>query len=1327
MSRPLSLLALALLAILASACSLGMGGAAAIQDQPAGGNDGAPAAEHAPPADLLTVAERSGWKATARYDDVVALLDNLAAAAPKIATRAEMGKTHEGRSIPLLILADPPVSTPEEAAKQKGKLTVLLLGNIHAGEVDGKEALPMLAREIIAAEKPELLKDLILIFAPIYNADGNERVSKDNRPGQVGPEEGMGIRENAQGLDLNRDFIKLEAPETRALVRLLRKWDPAIVIDTHTTNGSYHRYALTFEGPKTPAGPASILEYTRDTLLPAVSKAVEEEHGIRTFFYGDFAQDHSRWETFPPLPRYGTNYVGLRNRISILTEGYSYAPYQERVMATLHFARAALRYAAANKAHIRKLLSDADDAAVKAGRERSPTDLIPLRNKPAPASEKVTALGFVEEHRGGKPVATDQPRDYEVEHDNRTEPLLTVPRPYAYILPPTLTSVVENLQLHGIDVEEFREDIELDVEVYTISAVSRAARPFQGHATVTVDAQPRTESRRLPAGTLIVRTGQKLGALAAMLLEPQSEDGLTTWNFLDDHLALGEDFPILRLNTPVPITTTDIRPHPDDRAGGGQPRPITFDEFFDSDKPPSLTGSPVGGIAWLEPPKTVDGEPPADSEYFIQMKEGKPRKVHAPTGRSEPLYDPAAVAKALASLPTISEKAAKSLADRAHSSMTKDRTAAFFNHENDLYYAILDGSTAARLTSTPEEEELPSFSPDGRFVAFVRMGNLYVVDVQTQTERALTSDGGKDGILNGKADWVYFEEVFNRNWRAYWWSPDSQRIAFFRTDTSRVPTHTLLNDLGPAQEVETARYPRPGEPNPSVKLGIVTVGGGAPAFADTRADYDLDNHLITAVGWWPDSSAVWCAIQDRTQTWLDFCSVPPDGGRPRRLFRDRTDAWIDAPADPLFLKKDGSFLITSERSGFKHLYHYDKSGTLLRQITDGPWEVRTPHLVDEDGGWVYFSGTRDSPIATNLYRAKLDPGEDSEGAAPIERLTTEPGTHRVTLSPRGTMFIDSWSTRTTPTKVALRSTSAPDQILRTIDSNPVHALADFIRHPAEQFQIPTRDGFLMEAAWTLPSDFDAAADRRYPVWIATYAGPSAPTISDSWGNGSTWDQALATAGIVVLRLDPRSASGKGAKYAWTAYKQLGVQELQDIEDAISWLKTHPWVDPARIGISGHSYGGFMTAYALTHSQSFAAGISGAPVTDWREYDTIYTERFMSTPQDNPEGYDKSSVVKAAGKLHGRLLLIHGALDDNVHPSNTWKLVRALQQANKQFDLAIYPSNRHGIGGRQYQRLMYDFILRTMTAGPEPVPSRNRAGESPSPASEASPAPAARGN
>jgi dipeptidyl-peptidase-4 len=265
--------------------------------------------------------------------------------------------------------------------------------------------------------------------------------------------------------------------------------------------------------------------------------------------------------------------------------------------------------------------------------------------------------------------------------------------------------------------------------------------------------------------------------------------------------------------------------------------------------------------------------------------------------------------------------------------------------------------------------------------------------------------------------------------------------------------------------------------------------------------------------------------------------------------------------------------------------------------------------------------------------------------------------------------------------------------VRTLDSNPSYDLKRLKFGPRERIQIPANDGFLLEAELILPPDLDAS--KKYPVWFMTYGGPHAPTVSDSWGGGRMWDHALAREGFVVFRMDPGPASGKGARSAWKAYKHLGVEELEDIKTAINWLKQKPYVDGARIGMAGHSYGGYITSYAMTHSDLFAAGIAGAPVTDWRDYDSIYTERYMGLPQDNPDGYNVSSVVKAAGKLHGKLLILHGAIDDNVSLRNTMRFVQALQDANKDFELMIYPSSRHGIFGPHYTKLQLDFIRRTL--------------------------------
>ena len=350
---------------------------------------------------LKTVAERSEYRATARYDEVAAWCQAFAKSTP-LAHLTELGKSAEGRTIPLLIVADPPIQSPAQAARS-GKLIVLAIGNIHAGEVCGKEALPMLLREICSGPHPTLLKDVILAVAPIYNTDGNERVSKTNRPGQVGPEDGMGQRANGRGLDLNRDFIKLEAPETQGLVRFLNQWNPHLFIDTHTTNGSYHRYTVTYEGPKNPAGDPEIIRFMRTTFFPELGTAFEKRSGQKAFYYGNFNRDHTQWTTYPAEARYGTTYVGLRNRLSILSEAYAYAPYKTRVQATRDFVRECLEGAVKHKQEIVKLL---DGAKQRAGRgvEASPGEparQVAIRSKARAAAAPATVLGFVETQENG--------------------------------------------------------------------------------------------------------------------------------------------------------------------------------------------------------------------------------------------------------------------------------------------------------------------------------------------------------------------------------------------------------------------------------------------------------------------------------------------------------------------------------------------------------------------------------------------------------------------------------------------------------------------------------------------------------------------------------------------------------------------------------------------------------------------------------------------------------------------------------------------------------------------------------------------------------------
>jgi dipeptidyl aminopeptidase/acylaminoacyl peptidase len=775
-------------------------------------------------------------------------------------------------------------------------------------------------------------------------------------------------------------------------------------------------------------------------------------------------------------------------------------------------------------------------------------------------------------------------------------------------------------------------------------------------------------------------------------LEPQAEDGLAAWSCFERGVREGADYPVLRLPGETPLLTTRVRSLPEERS---HHKRIELDMLLGKKPLPNLSGSPIGDVTWLE-----------DGEHFLQSKDGQMRKVHALSGRSWPQAAPDTkrIEAALTSLPTIDRQTARRIAARGSGGSfergalrrfaaeapepTVGKKGRVFQHGDDLYYYFLDGSKAVRLTHSTGTKELVSLSPNEKYAAFVRANNLYVVDIATQTEQALTSDGS-NLVFNGKMDWVYWEEIGNRRSNAYWWSPDSSYLAFVRYDDTPVHKFAVLDTMTVRQQVEQTPYPKAGDPIPTVKLGIVPVAGGTVSFVDLSG-YSDGAMILTRAGWLPDSEKVYFYVQDRAQTWLDFCTAPRAGGSPTRLFRDKTRAWLDDPGAPHFLK-DGSFLLASERSGWRHLYHFATDGKLKREVTSGSWEVRTLHLVDEQSGWVYISATKDNAIGLNLYRVKLTGGEP-------QRLTSGPGEHRVSISPKANLFVDYVNSYDAPPAARLFRTDGTHA--RTLDTNPVFALEEFELGKHELLQIKTPDGFVLEAALLKPPNFDPS--RRYPVWFTTYGGPHAPVVHDAWQGGRLRDQGLANLGFLVFQVDPRSASGKGIVSTWTAYRQLGVQELADIETAIRWLTTHSFVDANRIGMTGHSYGGFMTAYALTHSKLFAAGASGAPVTDWHNYDAFYTERYMNTPQENPEGYKRTSVVEAAAQLHGRLLLIHGIRDDNVHVQNTLQLVNALQRADKDFELMVYPNDRHGIRGRHYQRLVIDFMRRTLR--PEPGPT-----------------------
>ena len=718
-----------------------------------------------------------------------------------------------------------------------------------------------------------------------------------------------------------------------------------------------------------------------------------------------------------------------------------------------------------------------------------------------------------------------------------------------------------------------------------------------------------------------------------------------------------------------------------------QQREFTLDDIFDPQRRVDFGGNPPQGLVWL------------DDDHYLQRADQPDTsrspllRVEAMTGRSEPFFNAEVMQAALTSFPGIGADDARRLSRQTDHLMNEKRTALVFELTNDLYHYVFDTQRVSRLTRSPEREEQVSFSPDGTFLAFIKEHDLYVVDVDHRREYPLTTDGN-DAVRNGLLDWVYQEEIYGRgNFRGYWWSPDSARIAYLQLDDSDVPTFTVLDHIPYHPEVEDWDYPKAGDPNPVARLGIVRSSGGDTAWVDI-AGYEPTQPLIVDVGWSPDSTHVVFQVQDREQTWLDLNIATWSGDR-TRLLRETSDTWVNVNGPPTWLA-DGSFLWLSERTGWKHLYHYRADGNMVRQVTEGPWEVRAFHGIDETTGWVYFSGTERSPIGRDVYRVHLD-------STNVTRLSAAQGTHQALFNPSLTHYIDTWSRVSRPPSVRLHAADGTEA--RVIDANHASVLGQYRLADPEFLQVTNRDGFVMEAMMIKPPDFDPS--RRYPVYQHVYGGPHVQRVTDAWaGSRYMFWQLLAQHGVIVWVMDNSTASGKGARSTWPVYQNFGELELRDIEDGIAWLGEHPYVDVDRIGIEGWSYGGYMVTYALTHSRSFAMGIAGGSVTDWRDYDTIYTERYMRMPQNNPDGYEGSASRFAAANLNGALLLIHGAMDENVHMQNTLQFAYELQKAGKSFDMMIYPRSRHRLGGPDLEKhrhiKMLDFVLQHLR--PEPVTS-----------------------
>ncbi len=609
----------------------------------------------------------------------------------------------------------------------------------------------------------------------------------------------------------------------------------------------------------------------------------------------------------------------------------------------------------------------------------------------------------------------------------------------------------------------------------------------------------------------------------------------------------------------------------------------------------------------------------------------------------------------------------------------------------DLFALDLAASRFERLTRTPEAESIPRPSPDGRRLAFVRGNDLWVYDFASKAETRLTADGSTT-VINGGLSWVYWEEIFDHGVAGYWWSDDSAAIAFLRTDESMVDVVTFPKFSPAVPEILTQRYPKTGDANPSVRLGIVEVGSGKTAWMDqASAGYEY----ILGVKWLPDSRAVAVQTTNRLQTRLDLWLVARAGGAAKLLLTDRDEAWVNQK-ELVFLDGGRKFLITSERDGHTHLYLYGIDGKLLNAVTKGPWSVRGPGAfygaplgsawVDEKGGWVYFTSLEKSPFERQLSRIRLD-------GTGMERLTKESGTHKISPSPDGRAWLDVLSSHDTLPSLSLHDAGGAQRALLVAPRAEI--VRKFGFETPQIFTVPAPDGFPLPARILKPRGFDAS--KKYPAIVYIYGGPGAPTVNDSWdysfAGNAYYDQVLAARGYVVFTVDPRSATGQSKTLENRVLLKMQTDDvLDDIVAGVKWLKAQPFVDPSRVGVWGWSGGGTDTLLVMTRSQEFKAGISVAPVTDWHFYDTKFAETYMKTPADNPEGYALFSLLPRAKDLHGRLLLVFGSGDDNVHPQNSWSFVDELIKADKPFDLMVYPMRKHTIDDRPARIHLFEKML-----------------------------------
>jgi dipeptidyl-peptidase-4 len=673
-----------------------------------------------------------------------------------------------------------------------------------------------------------------------------------------------------------------------------------------------------------------------------------------------------------------------------------------------------------------------------------------------------------------------------------------------------------------------------------------------------------------------------------------------------------------------------------------------------------------GGLAW-----TPDGK----GSYAFE--DGTFKRTDLLTGEKTPLFDDA---KLLAAVNAMTGRQEVKIFFNRFQYLDEGKKIQFQSFNKVFIY---DLATSKLVSYEPERSIVgvrgrqygDSLSPDLKLRAFTRSYNLYVKDMDGN-ETALTTDGTED-LRNGFPDWVYPEEL--GQYQAFWWSPDSKKIAFMQFDEKPVTKYPIVHDVQPIPRFELLGYPKPGGNNPIVRLFVADVASKKLVRLETGDDVDV---YLYRGQWTNDGKEFTYHRLNRFQNKVEVFAADPATGKTRLLLADTDPCYIES-TELIFLKDNQRFLWTSERSGWREIYVYDMTGKLLKQLTSAKLPVRSIQGVDEARGLVYFGGLEANGTENHFYKVKLD-------GTGFTKMTKEPGSHGISLSPTFDFYTDSFSSYDQPMKSTL--CQADGKVVRVLsEATPSKEFLDLKLIKPEHFLFKSADGkYDLDGLLYFPAHFDP--NEKYPLLLSIYGGPGSKGVSNRY-NMTDGSQALAQLGFLVAVCDYRGVSGRGKAFQNLHYMKLGQVELEDHVAFVKALGQRPYVDTTRVGVTGHSYGGYFTCIALLKEPDvFHVGVAGAPVTDWRNYDTIYTERYMRRPQDNPEGYEKASCLTYAKNLKGKLFIHHGAVDDNVHPGNTIQLVQSLLKENKKFDLMIYPEQQHGIGFPRYGESRVEYFV-----------------------------------